>query len=198
MAAITSARSSLVRSRRASTASSGSMAPDSSAARRRFRLAEQRGQLLGIHLLQGVGRLLGGESGRATSDARAASRSSSRSASSPGRSRSRPSLVVRSRTSGASPRSVSPKGWMAPQSMTRSGVGVGRHRAGPEPPQQGLGRHVHADQAEPAEQRRQVQIGRPDDLHAVDVDQLVVEDLIGQGHLAGREARSRSDPAGPS
>ena len=54
-----------------------------------------------------------------------------------------------------------------------------------QPPQQGLGRHVHPDQAVAAEQRGQVQIGGPDDLHTVDVDQLVIEDLIGQGHLAG-------------
>ena len=57
-------------------------------------------------------------------------RSSSRSASSPGRRRARPSLVVRRPDLARAP-AVSPNGWIAAQSMTRSGVGSGRHRAGP-------------------------------------------------------------------
>ncbi len=79
----------------------------------------------------------------------------------------------------------SPKGWMAAQSMTRSGVGRGRQRRGPSRRSSVAVGHVGAHQPDAAEHLGQVEVGGPDDLHAVDVDQLVVEDVLGQQHLAG-------------
>ena len=79
---------------------------------------------------------------------------------------------------------------MAAQSMTRSGVGVvpPAHRG----PGGGAGwaRDVHADQADPAEHGGQVQVGGPDHLDAVDVDQLVIEHVSGQHHLSRATGRS--------
>ena len=57
--------------------------------------------------------------------------------------------------------------------------------AGPQPAQQRGRRHVGTDQPYAAQHLGQVEIGGPDDLHAVDVDQLVVQDVLGQQHLAG-------------
>ena len=74
---------------------------------------------------------------------------------------------------------------MAAQSMTRSGVGRGRHRRGPEAPQQrGVG-DVGPDEPDAADDLGQVEVGGPDDLDALDVDELMVEDVLGQQHLAG-------------
>jgi len=65
------------------------------------------------------------------------------------------------------------------------GRGTAPHGAGPEPAQQRLGAHVHPDQAEVVgAELDQVQVGGPDHLAAVDVDQLVVEDVARQQHLA--------------
>ena len=57
-----------------------------------------------------------------------------------------------------------------------------------EPAQEGLRADVDADQAQHRAGRAgdggQVEVGGPDDLDAVDVDQLVVEHVAGQEHLA--------------
>ena len=74
---------------------------------------------------------------------------------------------------------------MAAQSMTRSGVGAGAPPARPEAAQQGGGRDVRADQADPAEDLGQVEVGGADDLDALDVHQLVVEHVAGEVDLAG-------------
>ena len=57
--------------------------------------------------------------------------------------------------------------------------------ARPQPAQQGGVGHVGPDQPDAAEHLGQVEVGGPDDLDALDVDQLVVEDVLGQQHLAG-------------
>ena len=56
--------------------------------------------------------------------------------------------------------------------------------AWPQSAQQRGGGHVGAHETNTAEHFGQIEVGRPDDLHAVDVDQLVVEDVLGQQHLA--------------
>ena len=55
----------------------------------------------------------------------------------------------------------------------------------PQPAQQRRRADVDADQPHPAEHRRQVEVGGPDDLLAVDVDELVVEHVPAQHDLAG-------------
>jgi hypothetical protein len=57
--------------------------------------------------------------------------------------------------------------------------------ARPQPAQQRGRRHVGTDQPDAAQHLGQVEVGGPDDLHAVDVDQLVVQHVLGQEHLAG-------------
>ena len=57
--------------------------------------------------------------------------------------------------------------------------------ARPQPAQQRGRRHIGTDQPYATQHLGQVEIGRPDDLHAVHVDQLVVQDVLGQEHLAG-------------
>ncbi len=55
---------------------------------------------------------------------------------------------------------------------------------GPEPAQQRLDTHVHADEADLIADLGQVQVGRPDHLDLVGIDELMVEDVPGQQHLA--------------
>ena len=73
--------------------------------------------------------------------------------------------------------------------MTASGVGRVRQRAGPSRRSSDAEADVHPDQPHSLADRGQVQVRGPDHAGAVDVDQLVVEHLAGQGGLAlaGRE-----------
>lgn len=52
-------------------------------------------------------------------------------------------------------------------------------------PQQGRQRHVHPDQHHPVGERGQIEVGGAGDLHSIDVDELVVEYVAGEQHLAG-------------
>jgi len=90
---------------------------------------------------------------------------------------------------------MSPNGWMAPQSMTRSGWTV--------PPAAGPSRRrsVWAEMSTPTSSsgRRagEVEVGGPDDLDSVDVHQLMVEHLVEERGLAGAGV-SRGGRGGPS
>ncbi len=74
---------------------------------------------------------------------------------------------------------------MAAQSMTRSGVGTRPPATRTEPAQEGGVGHVGTHQADAPDDLGQVEVGGADDLHALDVDELVVEHVLGQQHLAG-------------
>ncbi len=63
------------------------------------------------------------------------------------------------------------------------GRGQGTPAARPQSPEQRGGGHVGPHEANTTEHFGQIEVGGPDDLHAVDVDQLVVEDVLGQEHL---------------
>ena len=63
------------------------------------------------------------------------------------------------------------------------GRGRGAPAARPQAAEQGGRRHVCPDEADATEHFGQIEVGGPNDLHAVDVDQLVVEDVLGQEHL---------------
>ena len=74
---------------------------------------------------------------------------------------------------------------MAAQSMTRSGVGTWSPPPRAETAQQrGVG-DVGADEPDTADHLGQIEVGGADDLDALDVDQLVVEHVLGQQDLAG-------------
>ena len=62
--------------------------------------------------------------------------------------------------------------------------GKGTPATWPQPTQQGGGGHVGPHETNAPEHLGQVEICGPDDLDTVDVDQLVVEDVLGQEHLA--------------
>ena len=116
--------------------------------------------------------------------------SSSRSASSPGRSRRSAwfGACRRIGPGGATPPSVwrpVPNGWIAAQSMTRSGVGARPPPRRPEPAQQRLEADVDADQPVLVADAREIEVGGADDPDPVDVDELVVDDVAVEDHLAG-------------
>ena len=121
------------RSRSASTASSGSMAATQAGRLDGVRLAQQLLEVVGLHLLEGVGRLVGAEGGQqlaALVAAQVLEQVGQLAGAQPVQ-----ALVGRLAAARGWPPCTSPadsaKGWMAAQSMTRSGVGRGRHRRGP-------------------------------------------------------------------
>ena len=73
---------------------------------------------------------------------------------------------------------------MLAQSMTFSGVGRDRKRAGPSRRRRLLNPDVHADQLHDPGYPRQIQVRRPDNPRAVSVDELMIDDVPGQFHLA--------------
>ena len=74
---------------------------------------------------------------------------------------------------------------MAAQSMTRSGVGRGRHLPRAETAQErGIG-YIGSDEPDAADHLGQVEVGGTNDLDSLDVNQLVVEHVLCQEHLAG-------------
>ena len=98
----------------------------------RVRLAQQLFEVLGLHLLEGVGRLVRAECGK-----QLAAFVTAQVLEQVGQlARAKPVQAFVGRVEAHGGRRVlrsvgSLKGWMAAQSMTRSGVGRGRHRRGP-------------------------------------------------------------------
>ena len=99
----------------------------------RVGLAQQLLEVLGLHLLEGVGRLVGAQRGQQLL-ALVAPQVLEQVGQLTGPQPVQALVRRRRRTCVAAPLDgslASPKGWMAAQSMTRSGVGRGRQRRGP-------------------------------------------------------------------
>ena len=153
----------------------------------RIGLAQQLLEVLGLHLLEGVGRLVGAERGQQLATLVA------------------PQVLEQvGQLAGAQPvqalvgRLEAHVGRRTADVLGRLGEGLDggpvddavRRRAWPPPAraetpeQRGVG-DVGTDQPDAADDLGQVEVGGPDDLDALDVDELVVEDVLGQQHLAG-------------
>ena len=153
----------------------------------RIRLAQQLLEVLGLHLLEGVGRLVRAQRGQQL--ATLVTPQVLEQVGQLAGAQAVQALVgrleadVRRRTADVLGRLG--EGLNGGPVDDAVGRGRGRHRRGPR-----RRSSVALDTSAPTSRMRpmhlgQVEVGGPDDLHALDVDELVVEDVFGQEHLAG-------------
>ena len=148
-----------------------------------FGLAQQRRELLGVHFLECVGRLFGGqrvEQPLAIGPHEVLEQVRQLAGPQPFE-----SFVggAQAHLGCRAPFGVAERLDRAPVDDPFGGGAVPPTRRS-QPPEQRLGRNIHSHQAVAPIERCQIEVGGPDDLDSVDVHQLVVEDLFEEGHLA--------------